>query len=70
MRGADYCVTVDKALYYNGGEAIHTMERGEWDYTHDVYHEYGSHGCVNTPPAAMDDVYSYLNVGDRVFVKE
>lgn len=70
MRGADYCVTVDKALYYNGGEALHTMDRGEWDYTHDVYHEYGSHGCVNTPPAAMDDVYSYLNVGDRVFVKE
>ena len=70
MKGADYCVTVDRALYYNGGEAIHTMDRGEWDYTHDVHNNYGSHGCVNTPPDAMEKVYEYLNIGDRVFVWE
>ena len=70
MVGDDYDIAVDNVLYFDGGIALHPMNRGEWDYTHDVHHAYGSHGCVNTPPEAMQKVYSYLNEGDRVFVQE
>ena len=70
MSGADYNIEVDNVLYFDGGIALHPMNRGEWDYTHDVHHAYGSHGCVNTPPEPMQKVYSLLNVGDRVFVQE
>ena len=70
MVGDDYNIEMDNVLYFDGGIALHPMNRGEYDYTYDVYHVNGSHGCVNTPPNQMQKVYSYLNVGDRVFVQE
>jgi len=70
MEGVGYRVEVDNVLYFDNGIALHPMNRGEYDYSNDVYHVNGSHGCVNTPPTAMQKVYEYLNVGDRVFVKD
>ena len=69
LRGADYASPVDYWMPFNGGEGLHDAS---WrsNFGGDIYHNSGSHGCVNLPVDVADDVYDMLSVGDRVFVKE
>ncbi|MGN1372195.1 MAG: L,D-transpeptidase family protein [Candidatus Coprovivens sp.] len=69
---------VDYCLYYNGGEAIHDAD---WRYTYEVpnvpeskrfgselYHTYGSHGCINTPHDIAGKLFEESETGDKVLV--
>ena len=38
------------------------------DYGADIYMEDGSHGCINTPHAAMETIFNAFNGGDVVIV--
>ena len=60
MSGEDYTnVYVENVLYYKDGCAIH---KGDPNVE--------SHGCTHVDGDAIQLVYSYLNVGDRVFVED
>lgn len=65
-------VTVDFMLNYNNGEGIHDAFR--WrkmeEFGGDTYINSGSHGCINSPEYIIPLVYSTLDVGDKVLVKE
>lgn len=65
-------VTVDFMLNYNAGEGIHDAFR--WrkmeEFGGDTYINNGSHGCINSPQYIIPLVYSTLDVGEKVLVKE
>jgi len=65
---ATYDVPVDYWIPYNGGEGIHDTY---WRYSYggEIYHDYGSHGCINTPYDAVSKVYDTLEIGSHVLVK-
>ncbi len=54
-------------LPFNGGCGLHDAS---WrsSFGGDIYKTNGSHGCVNTPPDAMNQVFSILEIGDPVIV--
>ncbi len=73
-----YWSPVEFWLRYNGGEGIHDAD---WRYLFndpkalprntfgsELYHTYGSHGCINTPYKVMEKIYKYSKEGDRVLV--
>ena len=65
---ATYDVPVDYWIPYNGGEGIHDTY---WRYSYggEIYHDYGSHGCINTPYDAVSKIYDTLEIGSHVLVK-
>ena len=67
--GADYKSWVDYWMPYNGDEGLHDAN---WHniFGSDSYQYYGSHGCVNLPPAIAGDIYNNVNVGTTVLVHE
>ena len=54
---------------YNGGEGLHDAPWREC-FGGEDYHYAGSHGCVNMPYDAAAKVYSNVDIGDKVLVKE
>lgn len=76
--GKTYNSHVDYVMFYNGGEGIHDANWRFMFYVEGVperkkfgtelYHQYGSHGCINTPSDIMDDIYSLSEVGTKVLV--
>ena len=68
LTGADYSVHVNYWMPFNGGEGLHDAEWRD-AFGGSIYHENGSHGCVNMPPEVTPAVYEALSVGDKVLVK-
>ena len=69
LRGDNYASHVNYWMPYNGGEGLHDATwRGY--FGGDIYHENGSHGCINMPLDMAGEVYSHVNAGDKVLVKE
>lgn len=60
-------VTVSYWMPFNGGCGLHDAS---WrsEFGGDIYKTSGSHGCVNTPPDAMAQAFSILEIGDPVIV--
>ncbi len=53
------------------GEGIHDLiGDDEANYGNDLYHSYGSHGCIRVPAAASQYVYDNYDVGDMVLVRK
>lgn len=76
--GKTYYSHVDYCMYYNGGEAVHDAD---WRYMFyvenqperkkfgtELYHQYGSHGCINTPLEVVEKLYYEVEKGDKVLV--
>ncbi len=69
LTGADYSVQVDYWMPFNGGEGLHDAKWRD-QFGGSIYHEHGSHGCVNMPPEDTPFIYENLEVGNKVLVKE
>ena len=69
LTGADYSTHVNYWMPYNGGEGLHDAT---WrsEFGGQIYHNSGSHGCVNCPYDAAATLYENVKVGSKVLVKE
>lgn len=65
--GDDYDVWVDYWLRFYKGQGLHDLKRSE--YGGEIYHNYGSHGCVNLPKKVAKELYRIVDEGDQVLVK-
>ena len=62
LRGANYATPVKYWMPFYGNYGIHDASwRREFGGT--VYLTDGSHGCVNTPPAAMKVIFETMDSG-------
>lgn len=68
LRGDDYASPVDYWLPFDGPYGIHDAS---WrsEYGGDFYSYNGSHGCVNTPYAAVATIYENITPGTPVIVR-
>jgi lipoprotein-anchoring transpeptidase ErfK/SrfK len=65
MRGADYDVpNVPHVMYYDRGYAIHGA------YWHNQFGTRVSHGCINLPLAAAEEIYEWTPMGIPVIIHE
>lgn len=65
LKGANYRTPVSYWMPFYGNYGIHDANwRGK--FGGDIYLLNGSHGCVNTPPAAMKVVYENMESGTPV----
>lgn len=56
-------------LPFNDAVGIHDASwRADTDYTADAYLENGSHGCINTPYAAAEQIFNTVDIGYPVIV--
>ena len=65
----EFGVTVKYGLAFNRGEWMHDASWRK-KFGGDIYHEDGSHGCVNIPKNVMPDVYENVEIGTPVLVKK
>lgn len=67
--GEDYYSHVDYWMPFNGGIGLHDAS---WrnKFGGNIYENKGSHGCVNLPPDAAEDVYVYVKRGTKVIVQK
>ena len=67
LTGADYSAHVNYWMPYNGGEGLHDAT---WrsSFGGEIYHENGSHGCVNMELSDAAYVYDQVQVGTPVLV--
>lgn len=65
LRGADYATPVKYWMPVKGAVGIHDAD---WrrDFGGEIYKKNGSHGCVNTPPEVMAELYEMVEVGTPV----
>lgn len=67
LKGEGYSTPVSYWMPFNGGQGIHdSYWRGAYGGT--IYRGNGSHGCVNTPPAQVAQVWNYVSQGTPVIV--
>lgn len=52
---------------FNGGVGIHDLQ-ARYYFGGSVYNGAGSHGCINTPLAAVSLIYHYIDTGTPVIV--
>lgn len=65
LRGANYASHVDFWMPVKGNIGIHDAAwRGKFGGT--IYQTNGSHGCINTPRPAMEQLYDMVEVGTPV----
>lgn len=65
LRGANYASHVDFWMPVKGNIGIHDAAwRGKFGGT--IYQTNGSHGCINTPRAAMEQLFDLAEVGTPV----
>lgn len=67
LRGANYASHVDFWMPVKGNIGIHDAA---WrsNYGGTIYKTNGSHGCINTPRTAMEQLYSMAEVGTPVIM--
>ena len=65
--GQGYASPVDYWMPFNGGVGIHDMQSRAW-FGGTIYLGSGSHGCVNTPLAAVKLIYDQIEEGVPVIV--
>ena len=65
--GQGYASPVDYWMPFNGGVGIHDMQSRAW-FGGTIYLGSGSHGCVNTPLAAVKLIYDQIEEGVPVVV--
>lgn len=65
LRGANYASHVDFWMPVKGNIGIHDAS---WrsNYGGTIYQTNGSHGCINTPRAVMEQLYNMVEVGTPV----
>lgn len=67
LKGDNYSTPVSYWMPFNGGQGIHdSYWRSAYGGT--IYRGNGSHGCVNTPPAQVAQVWNYVSQGTPVIV--
>lgn len=69
LKGQGYASPVDYWIPFNGGVGIHDL-KSRWYFGGTVYIGAGSHGCVNTPLAAVKLIYQAVQTGTPVVVYE
>lgn len=65
--GEDYESKVTYWMPFNGGIGFHDATWRGW-FGGDIYYYSGSHGCVNMPYSAAEELYSYVEDGMPVVV--
>lgn len=63
-----YSTPVTYWMSFTGNVGFHDADTWRSAYGGDIYINNGSHGCVNTPKAAMKIIYDNFNIGDPVIV--
>ncbi len=63
-----YSSPVTYWMSFTGNVGLHDADGWRTAYGGDIYLTNGSHGCVNTPTAAMAVIYENFDVGDPVIV--
>ncbi len=65
LRGEDYENHVDYWMPVKGGVGIHDAD---WrrKFGGELYKKSGSHGCINTPPKVMKELYPLVKIGTPV----
>lgn len=53
---------------YNGGEGLHDADGWRSEYGGEIYHNNGSHGCINMPLEAVEYIYNHVDIGTIVLV--
>lgn len=66
--GDGYDVWVDYWMRFHNGEGLHDLKRSA--YGGEIYHNNGSHGCINLPKKVASKLYTLVNKGDSVIVHE
>ena len=67
--GADYRTPVSFWMPFNGNVGIHDL-KARYYFGGTIYLYNGSHGCVNTPLDAVEQIYNIVSVGTPVIVYE
>ena len=67
LKGQGYATPVDYWMPFNGGVGIHDLQ-SRYYFGGTVYNGAGSHGCINTPLAAVRLIYHYIEDGTPVVV--
>ena len=67
LRGVDYRTPVDYWIGFNGGVGVHDLQ-SRYYFGGQIYQGSGSHGCVNTPLAAVKLIYQAVEYGTPVIV--
>lgn len=67
LSGQGYASPVDYWMPFNGGVGIHDLQSRAW-FGGSIYLGSGSHGCVNTPLAAVKLIYDQMEIGVPVIV--
>ena len=69
LEGEDYSVLVNYWMGFNedAGEGLHDIKRSH--FGGEIYHEDGSHGCVNMPLKKARELYQKVSLGDKVLIK-
>lgn len=69
LKGQGYASPVDYWIPFNGGVGIHDLQ-SRYYFGGTVYMGAGSHGCVNTPLAAVKLIFEAVQTGTPVVVYE
>jgi hypothetical protein len=67
LTGEGYSAPVDYWIPFNGNVGIHDLQTRAY-FGGTIYLTNGSHGCVNTPYAAVQQIYETVSVGTPVIV--
>ena len=67
--GEGYRSPVDFWMPFNGNIGIHDMQ-SRYYFGGTIYLTHGSHGCVNTPLDAVEQIYNAVEEGTPVIVYE
>ncbi|MCM1056485.1 MAG: L,D-transpeptidase/peptidoglycan binding protein [Firmicutes bacterium] len=67
LRGADYATPVKYWMPVKGAVGIHDADWRK-EFGGEIYKKNGSHGCVNTPPEIMAELYDMVEIGTPVIM--
>lgn len=65
LRGPDYATPVKYWMPVKGGVGIHDADWRK-KFGGEIYKKNGSHGCINTPPEIMAELYDMVEIGTPV----
>lgn len=67
LRGVDYATPVKYWMPVKGAVGIHDAD---WrrEFGGEIYKKNGSHGCINTPPEVMAELYDMVEIGTPVIM--
>lgn len=67
LRGADYATPVKYWMPVKGAVGIHDADWRK-EFGGEIYKRNGSHGCINTPPEVMAELYDMVEIGTPVIM--